>query len=355
METLARLTDLELRLYKLTTKSHLRIGAGEASVSPSAVELPLIRALLLEEGGKEKRVPYIPGSSLHGVIRAWTEKVLKSLQEPLAWEELERRVLERREKYEKAYEEAKRKAIEDFKPILGESPSEAQLKGYWQVYKDLCDPLLDVDRCELLEGDEAKAPKKQWVREVIGREIPCTVCQIFGYMGRRGKVRITHAFPSTVATENPPVDIITRVAINRLTGAADEGKLFDLEAIPPGVDFYCFVVLENLTAEQKEHFELGLKALNLQLATLGAHSTVGFGMVEVEKIFAARIAPGVFNLPVEAIIARILEPDSGYVRREPLDDTKYPGFFLALASSKSDTHESPSAEFDGQVTYLEEG
>lgn len=78
--SLARLQKLEVRLYRLTTKSHLAIGAGEAA-ELSPVDKPIIRALII---GEEERVPYIPASSLHGVIRAWVEKAVRSLFPPLA-------------------------------------------------------------------------------------------------------------------------------------------------------------------------------------------------------------------------------------------------------------------------------
>ena len=158
---------------------------------------------------------------------------------------------------------------------------------------------------------------------------------------------MTHAFPTN---EELPVDIITRVAINRLTGAADEGKLFDLEAIPPGVNFYFFVILENLSDEQKKSFDTGVRALNLQLASLGAHSTVGFGMVEVHEVYATEIKPEIFNLapPVEDTINAILGEESGYELRESLDREKYPRFFLALSSWK----DGEPPDFQSQVIYL---
>jgi CRISPR/Cas system CSM-associated protein Csm3 (group 7 of RAMP superfamily) len=126
-----------------------------------------------------------------------------------------------------------------------------------------------------------------------------------------------------------PVDVITRVAINRLTGAADEGKLFDLEAIPPGVEFYFFTVLENMKDEEhdyKSDFAKGIRALNLQLASVGAHSTVGFGMVDVKHVFTATIDRGVFDEGVEHFIATTIQQDV----ETPVDLDKIPEFFQAL-------------------------
>jgi len=339
MTTLERFNDLEVRLYKLTTKSHLRVGAGEGATEIAAVELPLIRALVYneqaEEGKKGKRVPYLPASSLHGVTRSWVEKVIRSQESPIPHTELEAM---------EGFGDAKEQAKKDLKSFLGRELTDDELFEHWQVYEKVCNPMLDCDRCETIT-DETHW-KNKWMKAVRGGP-PCTVCAIFGYPGQRGRVRMTHAFPTD---EKLPVDIITRVAINRLTGAADEGKLFDLEAIPPGVTFYFFATLENLSDEEKKLFDKGIRAFNLQLAALGAHSTVGFGMVEVEEVYAAKVEPGIFNLnpPVEEIIADILKEGSGYEVREDLDREKYPQFFLALSSWKGE--EPP--DFEKQVTYL---
>lgn len=344
--SLARFNDLEVRLYKLTTKSHLRVGAGEGATEISAVELPLIRALFLEENGNEngiegRRVPYLPASSLHGVVRSWVEKAVRSKEDPILESDL---------KGLPRFNWAQGEALENLETVLGSKVDEEELFDHWEVYPTVCDPMLDVDRCEIIT-DDANRDKRQWLDDIAGWERngvhgkrrPCTVCAIFGYPGQRGKVRFTHAFPTT---EDLQVDIITRVAINRLTGAADEGKLFDLEAIPPGVDFYFFVTLENLDDDAKKRFDMGVRALHLQLAALGAHSTVGFGMVDVKRMYRAEIKPGVFDLnaPVEEIIPDIVRGDD-YEPRVHLDTGKYPDFFVALSMWRKDDEQLPDERF----------
>ena len=355
-----RIDSLEVRLYKLTTKSHLRVGAGEGSVDISAADNPIIRALVYEvpEGGGEsesKRVPYIPGSSLHGVIRSWVEKALRSGSEPLSPEALKACLSQlddddRKQIIDKAKKEVKALTGKDYE---GEDKDDDKKKEDawmedWQVYVDVCDPMSEVDCCERISAREVESRrwKEKW-QKAIGRGTRgCKVCRIFGYTGQRGKVKITPAFP--LKTEHGiPIDIITRVAINRLTGAAEEGKLFDMEAIPPGVDFYFFTVLENLSEEEKADFEMGIRALSLQLAAVGAHSTIGFGMVEVERQFTAHINKAVFQKPVEDMVESILT-DKQFRRVVPLDENKYPRFFLALASENSN---GQHPGFDSTVTY----
>lgn len=325
---LKHLHNLEVRLYKLTTRSHLRVGAGEGAADV-AVENPIIRALVFKGEGQEERVPYIPGSSLHGVVRAWVEKALRSGQEPLSREEMEARIAEMEEEADRdnLLQEARKEVAAFLNKEAGKVDDE-ELYQHWHVYTapHVCDPLSEVDKCERITDRESQARrwKVAWW-EALGRSVPCTTCRIFGYMGMRGRVKFAHAWP---ATEKPPLDVITRVAINRLTGAADEGKLFDLEAIPPGVVFHFFTVLENMTERQKADFEKGIRALNLQLAGVGAHGTVGFGMVDVEPVLTATIDPKVFDRDVEAEFIQKMLPGVDQVRG--MDLGKMPSFFQAL-------------------------
>jgi CRISPR/Cas system CSM-associated protein Csm3 (group 7 of RAMP superfamily) len=341
---LARLQNLEVRLYRLTTRSHLRVGAGEGSAGGTG-ENPIIRALILGDQGKEDRVPYIPGSSLHGVIRAWVEKALRSGQEPLTREEIEERLHGLDEKSDrKNLLENVRKEVA---ALLGkDAPTDDELYAHWNVYCNphVCDPLGEVDKCERITDRESQARrwKVAWW-QAIGRQPPCAACRIFGYMGQRGRVKVAHAWPTT---DKVPLDIITRVAINRITGAADEGKLFDLEAIPPGTTFYFFTVLENMTEAQKDDFEKGIRAVNLQLAGVGAHSTVGFGMVDIERAFTASIDPAVFDRDVDAeFVTPVLE---GVALPEitDVDLTKVPRFFQALVVAREQHR-----PFDNLITF----
>jgi len=343
---LARLTNLEVRLYRLETKSHLRIGAGEGSADLAAADLPIIRALLVTEAG-EKRVPYIPASSLHGVIRAWVEKAKRSRTTALPAAQLRQLAPPGGEAFKQA--EAEVKAFLGLRP---EDPlQEADVYEHWQVYSTVCNPLLDVDKCERISGRESES--RRWkvnFLQAAGRTTPCEVCQVFGYMGQRGRVKISNAFP---ATEQTPVDIITRVAINRLTGAADEGKLFNLEAIPPGCVFYFFVIMENMSAAHKQDFEFGIRAINLQLASLGAHSTVGFGMVELAQVLTADIKPAIFDQTLETILPTLLASADYRPRNDlHLDEEKYPQFFRALARVHTATGQPPVEQFGGQITFV---
>jgi CRISPR/Cas system CSM-associated protein Csm3 (group 7 of RAMP superfamily) len=280
------------------------------------------------------------------VVRAWVEKALRSGQEPLSRQEMEARVAAIDSTDRENLLDAARKEAAAFLNKDADEVSNDELYQYWKVYNDphVCDPLSEVDKCERIADRESQARswKVAWWKQ-LERHIPCTVCRIFGYMGQRGRIKFTHAWPTT---EQPPLDIITRVAINRLTGAADEGKLFDLEAIPPGVTFHFFTVLENMEPERKADFEKGIRAINLQLAGVGAHSTVGFGMVDVERVFAARVSPRVFDRDVDAefVDATLEGVDLKRVTDVALD--KVPRFFRALVVAHT---QNPAFDFENLI------
>jgi CRISPR/Cas system CSM-associated protein Csm3 (group 7 of RAMP superfamily) len=341
VNTLARLDNLEVRLYRLTTKSHLRIGAGEGTADISAAENPIIRALIYTDG-EEKRVPYLPGSSLHGVIRSWVEKALRSREQPIGREKRAQMLADITE-----LKEALQREIGAF---LGkEDPANEDILDHWQIHQHVCNPLLQADQCERVTLRDESRLWKQTYWDAINRPMPCHVCDIFGYSGQRGRVKVSHAFPAYPLGDQMPVDVITRVAINRLTGAADEGKLFDLEAIPPGVPFYYFVVMENLTSSQKDNFDKGIRAMSLQLAGVGAHGTIGFGMVDVNRIYSAHIDSAIFDDPLEDQLPSLLKQKDYKIQDLKLDFSKYPDFFLALTGAYTQQTKSP---FNGHVEFL---
>lgn len=340
--SLARLNDLEVRLYRLVTRSHLRIGAGDGTADISAADNPIIRALVYKEG-EERRVPYLPGSSLHGVIRAWVEKALRSSRQPV-----DAQVIHNQLQDNAGFAAAVRKELGAFLgSAVDAEVTDAVVLDNWQAYADVCNPLSLTDQCErIYQRDlETRAWKLKYYG-ALGRETPCKVCDIFGYVGQRGRVKVTNAFPSAEHGDNIPVDVITRVAINRLTGAADEGKLFDMEAIPPGVSFYFFVVMENMSDGQKAAFDKGIRAMSLQLAGLGAHSTIGFGMVDVAQVLGAKIQTSMFDRRLEEELPALLADTT---LQTPLDAEKYPDFFKVLAALKDAGQKSA---FEGGVTFV---
>ena len=327
----------QVRLYKLTTRSHLRIGAGEGSISLAAVDNPVIQALFYTppnngSSESEEHIIYLPGSSLHGVVRAWCEKVQRSVNETfLEGEQLKSKLKELDHNSRESILDAARREVRNYLGLKKEQAvDDTLLYEHWRVHSTICDPLSLNDQCQRFDPEDgaANSAKQQWL-QAIGRSVPCPICQVFGYVGQRGRVRVQHAFP---ANGKLPLDIITRVAINRISGAADEGKLFDVEAVPPGAEFYFFVVLENM-GDRYPIFESGIRALQYQLATIGAHSTVGFGTVEIEEIICADLRPSLFIAEdIQGKIKSLVDSNLLIAGASNMNVERYPSFYRALAS-----------------------
>ncbi len=350
--TLERLERLQVRLYQLTTESHLAIGSGEAAAELRPVDKPIIRALIWEEANPQgKRLPYIPASSLHGVWRAWVEKALRSKNRPADLNNILNLLAGKGGADH--FDTLRALVLKDLN-LPSDGPylqlEDGKLKDdtiprEWQVYAGVCNLFWEHDRCDLPVGDDAQKPaakaKEAWFA-ALGRPKPCPVCSLFGFTGQRGRVRFTHAFPGLADPAQLPLDIITRVAIDRYTGAASSGKLFDLEAVPPGVHFYFFVILENLRGTKEDEnyeeslFKYGETALNLNLATLGAHATVGFGAVKLTLKRCWCLTPQIFDFPWQDI------PEDAY--KSEISDLPgfqprfYPSFFCLLAQGNNSKH-----------------
>ena len=306
-------------LYELKTLSHVRIGTGENIKLPTPIDNPQSRILRLEptavsggEGEGSQKGPaklrwtvYIPASSLHGILRSALEDYLRSMLGP---------VKTVKEVLDVLKDNSVKRKIERLKNSI---PGFEDLP----LYREVCYTTLDFDNCQLpVPNDKEEYLTKLVLRkDSYGNHLPCFVCQLFGAPGLRGRVRILNAYPSKELEETLPLDVMTRVAINRVTGAAEEGKLFDLEAIPPGAKFYFFVVINNAFSKIKIHdqgleeekyvellgldegqqsncphgntrftyfslFQKSIELINSGAVPIGAHGTIGFGTVEIRKI-----------------------------------------------------------------------
>ena len=213
-----KIESLLISIFRLRTLSHVRIGSGENVKIPSPIDNPQARILRLEPGRIEgKWLPYIPASSIHGVLRSTIETVLRSTLKP-----------------SKTVAEVKNELISknnerDVQQVLNEISRYEDSLPFFEdlpLYAEVCYTTMSFDVCEV-------PPRKVMYYKTIGRVLgnefcPCLVCQLFGAPGLRGRVRILNAYPSKTLSENLPLEVITRVAINRVTGAAEELSLIHI-------------------------------------------------------------------------------------------------------------------------------
>ena len=202
---------------KICSISALRIGAGKGGVE-TVSDLPVIR---VRRFGTLQ--PFIPGSSLKGLLRSVCEYIGKTL--------------------------------------LG-IDKVCQLGIHGQNISDVFDTYLKEDIYdECLKLAEEKL---------------CIVCKVFGTTISASHVYVEDAYP----VSQVPIEMRIGVAIDRQTGAAAHGALYNYEYVSPNSEFSTRILCKNLP-----NYALGLilEAINLinhGLFHLGSFKSRGLGRVE---------------------------------------------------------------------------
>jgi CRISPR-associated RAMP protein (TIGR02581 family) len=213
------LRNIEIQV-KYEALTPLRIGAARAKTPTSPVDLQVLKLSI----GDLRDVPYISGSSLKGVFRTTAEKLALSRGLSVCY------------------------AGEDCK--------------------------LKYDR-EL--QTRVKAGKEEGVIEVLRNY--CLICRIFGTASYSSHIRISDAYPSQ--SEIPSTSVKTGIAIERRSGGAKAGALYQVEFVNPGAKFYGSIILHNFP-----NYGIGLLAeileqINQGYVKIGGFKSRGFGSVRI--------------------------------------------------------------------------
>lgn len=222
----------------LTTRTGLHIGAG-GSGDPLGTDLPVVR----DGSGR----PFIPGSSLKGVLRSAAEALLHGA------------------------------------PFADRTPRPKlwacrMMSGKPCVSHELVNKLREEkERGQLPPIDQDRISRE--VAEAVWEE-SCTVCRLFGSLAMASRAR----FPDLpLAGEDPPgLELRNGVGIDRDKGLAANQVLYDFEAVPPGTSFRLTVILEN-----PEEADAGLllylfHELDQGNLALGGKASRGLGLVRLD-------------------------------------------------------------------------
>lgn len=256
-DTLTRRVEIEGTLRCVTG---LRIGAGKDSLDISSTDLPVQKDPL----GR----PFIPGSSIKGVVRSALEALLRGLDPPRAW---------------------------------------------------ACDPFLDpcvdpkedrrvVDRMKLAERAKRQRDRAKDL---------CRICKTFGAQSYASHV----LFRDARASGRVHVQRRDGVSIDRDLGRYSANRKYDFEVVAAGSAFNFGVTLEATEAWQEGLLVLGLALLDEGHARLGGFTSRGLGLVKLEDVSlkildVATLRRG--KLPERGALP--YEPDKGWdlFRREAL-------------------------------------
>lgn len=241
-----------------------RIGS-ERTLDVTSPDLPVLRTV----DGR----PYIPGSSLKGAWRAYTEAILRTIQGS----------------------DSKRLACN---PIAQRENDDEQ-----------CMPQDRVKKLkEKYRNDQAKLDKKL-------REKSCWTCRVFGNGQVAAKVHIKDLMIQPESFYR--TEIRDGVAIDRDSGRAASGFLYQFEAVPAGAAFDLDVVIENASPAELGLALLGLRALERGDILLGGAKSRGLGWCHVESQWDESDYVTAANL-----LAYALRPSGGQPAGVELDDVE---------------------------------
>ncbi len=219
---LKRLVNEALIPLTITTTGPVLVRSGHATLSG-----PDMTPVLTYRNGDWQ--VYLPGSSLKGVVRSHLEKVGRTLNEDA-----------------------------------------------------ICNPFHKLPAPDAFCGERLLRRKKS-TEEAVDSEVAyresCPICRLFGSTEFIGRVSINDAY--LVDSQRPrPTEERDGVGIDRLTGGAFGGALFNLEAVSSGVKFHTNIYLRNF-----EVWQLGMLLLLIQdmqdgLIRVGSGRSRGLGSVE---------------------------------------------------------------------------
>ena len=223
----------------LRMKTALSVGS-RASLMPTGSDLPVIKT---PEG-----VPFIPGSSLKGVVRTYVERVLRTMDE---------------------------------------LKQQRQGQRLWA-----CDPLDERQRCVTGERKRALLEKAgeddARFTELIWHE-SCTACRLFGSPWLASRVAFQDAMLANRDSLLRLTEVRDGVGIDRDLGSAKTGIKYDFETVPAGAEFGITIVVENAEEWEVGLLLLALEAMKRGELPIGGKTTRGPGWGELVNLKVQRI------------------------------------------------------------------
>ncbi len=207
----------------VVTRTAFRIGTGRALDAAAASDLPVMKDVYDR--------PFIPGSSLKGVLRSQVEALIRGLGNS---------------------------GLRSCDPV-GEN------------WDNCVDP-----KVYSRELKEHKKPSKDIPQDL------CHVCNLFGHPNFASRLRFKDLPVEESTWDELMLQVRDGVAIDRETGTVSGSKKYDFEVVPPGVKFAL-----KVTADNVDHWQLGLlfsalDMLDQGVCRLGGATSRGLGSVGVE-------------------------------------------------------------------------
>ncbi|QBD78665.1 CRISPR-associated RAMP protein [Ktedonosporobacter rubrisoli] len=293
---------------RITTTGPLLVRSGQATISG-----PDMTPVLTFRNGRSEI--FLPGSSLKGVFRSHSEKIVCSLKPRVV-----------------CY------------PFSGNEDKIVDLAQH--DYRVSCGEMFT--RLVKPEGGEERNLEQNTLRAALEARTDlayaysCPTCRLFGSTGFIGRIAISDAYLASGSfTEQRD-----GVGIDRLTGGASHGAKFELEVVSTGVIFETDIHLRNFEIWQLGMLFVILQDLEDELIHIGSGRSRGLGKV------VAQISPqGRNGRPGGFVISTI----RGSREASKMPANEVWGLGRWLNDGSYGTQSDDSLAFTGQVESRERG
>lgn len=227
----------------MLTAFHIGSGAGRMTTSSS--DSPVV--LTPEE------VPFIPGSSLKGVLRSTIEKLVPML--PGNWFSC------------------------GLIQLSDEEAEEAKKQG-----QRICPTAWSDDIAQ--EKRQHPERTEQILRKA--RERLCATCQLFGSPFAASRVNINDLY-MPLKEWSGVIQVRDGVAIDRDSEKAKDRLKYDFEVVPSGVAFDLEIILENATEQDLQLLSVGLSEFIHRFGSIGGKRSRGLGACQLEHLHVSAL------------------------------------------------------------------
>jgi CRISPR-associated RAMP protein (TIGR02581 family) len=242
---LKKLVNEAFFTLRITATGPILIKSGRATISG-----PDMTPVLTFRNGQQE--VFLPGSSLKGVFRSHSEKVICSLKQRVV-----------------CY------------PFSGSEDKEVDLTERRRDYRDSCGAVFN----QLSKDDKKWRDKLEEETDYVYAN-SCPACRLYGSTGFIGRVSISDAYLAAKSVTEQSAKAITEqrdgVGIDRLTGGASHGAKFELEVVSTGAVFETDIHLRNFEIWQLGMLFVVLQDLADELIRIGSGRSRGLGKVTAQ-------------------------------------------------------------------------
>ena len=211
-------------IIKTTSQMHIGIGADDTSFTPESG----ILLTNLIKGNTSYLIPYIPRSTIKGILRSEAEKIARS--------------------YTKF-----------------DSSIKVKCNNYPKSF------------CRVEQ-------KNEYDQEINYIE-PCLICRIFGGEDLASHIIFSDGLPNEETLKNFQTKLIPGIAIDRKKQVSADGSLFFIETLQPGAEFEFEMIINNISKETKplefKILRFLFKMVKCGFVSIGGHKSTGMGKFQL--------------------------------------------------------------------------